>query len=1290
MVQLRRFKAKFFNKLGTTKAQGLRLLYKRPRQRGRHFESKEEVADEVARRVAAMKENMNDDQLVKYYKNTHRYLQHETKEFRAERELAEFNHRRDRREARIQEYLTAEVDLYKKANRKDQRRIEASKQQRYKNGKRKRVAKHLYVGEQMYTKITGVRLNVADVDVERAEVGVLYVQTRDPTSVFAEVMMNLADHETVQEQAAWILNYVDGFKIKSKIPLRQQPRILGFLEELRYRSELKINHPYINYEYNKEGGTIDKTLGIKYIDYVTETYKKERCGYTILINVYKESIEKQFKTVKLTYEYLFKLFHDREPGDDEDWGLSVKNLAKFFRKFRLKLVVFYCSGKVRFQWSPEDDNLTTTKKINPRCLYLLAKNTHFYHLNSDIKVLEQIKNNGLIDGDGKELVVSDRYPFIEPSEQRHDLFTYDVDEIFAVDFTKYAYLKVQFNGNLDELLTDLVYKYNYEPKIGTSGGYVTEITMKINKCTIKIKNQTQHEFETPLQVDDEDHYKLYQDMFQSLYQSVLNRSNLSTYNPEFINALRTYSRTALRGKFPKHNFHYDFASEIDIRRAYASDLMELPGFPIFNVFDVFEKYDHSALEACTFYFVRSKAGTTDPAVLCYFDKKYVIVTGFTLQHMPKKLYKILYMARPHNIRPNRSKDVIKSIYESDLDDDERKNIVNQIIGMACRTDRKKESSVLFTDGGEAAEFKEKQGGELICVESDDKKPYYFVTIKAKKQMVEGFYPIQFMIYDLMRYKMYELCKKLQVKNIDIIGIATDAIFIEDTENKAADLISTKKGFKSIGSYRFEAGASVPDNVLKFRENEIMQIKSSIVNELELTDEYDKKEICKTLNQHKLLSINGLYPGVGKTTACEIYIQQKKKTALFVTPQNELAGKLIRRGNEAVTLARFCGFRVTDSGEEKEAGSRINVDDYHVIIFDEIYFYSTVALARIQHFMQSHPKHQIIVCGDCDQNRPIEQLTIKNNKKYYTKIINSMFPNRLLLKINKRLKNEEDRLKLTQIKHDIFETKLTPMEIVEKHGFKVVHKMSDVSGFGVCYYNFTVDRYNKYVHSKIDYKDAPSFDCEGTTFYEGMNVTCRKHHQQKDQRLYVNYTYKIKEFDAKTVTLVDEYSEEEYELSMEMFSKFKLPFAKTCHSAQGSSIDENITICDLRSKYVDKEWFWTALTRVTDFNNITIYDKKDDEFVDADIQKKIKSYRKQDEKAGREYAEDDFVDVAHVKDLLKKQKYRCGLCGIPVQVRFFYSCDGDQYSVDRVVDSLPHTKDNCRITCLKCNQSRVKY
>ena len=56
----------------------------------------------------------------------------------------------------------------------------------------------------------------------------------------------------------------------------------------------------------------------------------------------------------------------------------------------------------------------------------------------------------------------------------------------------------------------------------------------------------------------------------------------------------------------------------------------------------------------------------------------------------------------------------------------------------------------------------------------------------------------------------------------------------------------------------------------------------------------------------------------------------------------------------------------------------------------------------------------------------------------------------------------------------------------------------------------------------------------------------------------------------------------------MDTYFRLSYARTCHSYQGMSEKEPITIFDINHFMVDIDWIYTAITRATSIENIYIF------------------------------------------------------------------------------------------------------
>ena len=92
------------------------------------------------------------------------------------------------------------------------------------------------------------------------------------------------------------------------------------------------------------------------------------------------------------------------------------------------------------------------------------------------------------------------------------------------------------------------------------------------------------------------------------------------------------------------------------------------------------------------------------------------------------------------------------------------------------------------------------------------------------------------------------------------------------------------------------------------------------------------------------------------------------------------------------------------------------------------------------------------------------------------------------------------------------------------------------------------------------------------------------------------------------------------MSIETVHKqFILNYCKTCHSLQGSSIKGKITIFDWNLWCSTREWLYTAITRATDFKNVSFYDGGAGDITEQLLERylqKLFKYRKQDRDGGR--------------------------------------------------------------------------
>ena len=114
--------------------------------------------------------------------------------------------------------------------------------------------------------------------------------------------------------------------------------------------------------------------------------------------------------------------------------------------------------------------------------------------------------------------------------------------------------------------------------------------------------------------------------------------------------------------------------------------------------------------------------------------------------------------------------------------------------------------------------------------------------------------------------------------------------------------------------------------------------------------------------------------------------------------------------------------------------------------------------------------------------------------------------------------------------------------------------------------------------------------------------------------------------------------------------FKLPSCLTCHSVQGLSIDDKVTLFDCNTPCVDRFSVWTAITRVRDLENITYFEHSNDEVEALEESKlkqylklKIDGYKRQDMDAKRQINKDKCIDLSWLCEQVRNNN-NCSPCG----------------------------------------------
>lgn len=600
------------------------------------------------------------------------------------------------------------------------------------------------------------------------------------------------------------------------------------------------------------------------------------------------------------------------------------------------------------------------------------------------------------------------------------------------------------------------------------------------------------------------------------------------------------------------------------------------------------------------------------------------------------------------------------------------------------------------------DLKQKVESTSISIKHVDKKsPDDISLLYGGKDVFEWEESVSLKVY-FMNTDCLDIAYKSKHDNYDLKNCPQ---LFEKFVNENPDLfckIEDKNTYESMGKLKIEK-IQVDFSVIEkvdymsnlFTSNlySIMDNALPVVNHVQLEDEFNQDEICTKL-QDKMI-IEAEVAGAGKTSAWLYNAIKNKEKTIIATPYNVLCLKLREKvkhevdiGNieegqiQVITLAKLLGYYIQDS-EEKSTKKRYNVDGVQRIIFDEIYLHDVYKLHQINRFMTEHSNILFGATGDAHQLDAIDN-SVNNvvcREDYFRNIIHSMFPKVITLRENKRCK-PADRQKMKELTFRIrnAENKLVIHEIFKEFGIKIITKKDQIiTTKNVCALNSTCDAVNQIVKQNMNISD------ETDDYKVGLDLVCRTSLQVKlsegrQARTIVNEIYSIVGIENNMIRLSDG-DEVEFLIKRVLVNQhFRLPYTRTCHSYQGLSEEEPITIFDMDAFMVDNKWVYTAITRTTALENLTIY--YGEPFKTTDLEKiiktKIDGHKKADEDNQREII-GKYVDVKWVMDKLKTKT--CNKC-----LRFLDISGQQCFSINRLDNNIAHIKSNCEVICLNCNVS----
>jgi len=1125
--------------------------------------------------------------------------------------------------------------------------------------------------------------------------------------------------------ATHLESYMDAIYVhKVEKSISNKPSILNIFNEVKHNciNSSGIYNPYMYYEINPQYAEKELVNIVSDSDYLKDNYKTNSCFLTVIIDTYYNEFQKLkngFRVYKedLTYDYLCELLGLEKTYDNI--GCTIEQASIFFKKYDLGLVVYDVYMNIIYEYHPMNRN----KDIHPATLYIITYNAHVFKLNSDINSIS--KKYCKLGSTPNEIQVSENYSIINDNllDNKEYHVLEDLDEIIDTiqnlndtddDVTN---IQIEYCSDMNKLVHDLMLKHSYTPSVRMDGSLVKRISLNVSVGKKKI-SVTINDIDKGTCIDNDVDYdtikkdaSTFNDMFANVYKWLINKKHISYYNDKVIEFEKYTPMLPVTGTL-LDKIDAKMYNALDINKAYTSNLIDMKSFPVFNEFDVWKEYDGHTVEDYTQYYVKSTFDDTESAIL--FGSRCSRCYGYKLNRIDDSLFKIIAYKRPSNLIKTNACSHIEKLYDSKLDKCHKKLIVNILLGLMEKKIQTKTKTKLFTNLEEARYYRDEYGGEIQSfsfleeVFDDTKskifanpqssftlesKNVYMLTQSAEKELTNGFLPIKEMIYDIQRLKLYNMLKTCSDNNIKAVSIKTDAILVDASENK---LRKTFELSNDIGGLKIENDKRVAGDMIHIVNNSNM---FSIANEIEtltINDEYDKNELGALNTSHNNILYLASDAGCGKSTASSCGFENHE--ILFVSPFNKQCIELKNDGYDAVTVCKF--FSKGINNENIDMGNYTIDEKIKLIVFDEILLNNLNMLQYIYKFIKHNTdKYTIIANGDVNQLAPINfgANNVANEIDYRMDCVRQMFDNIVMLKEIKRLKTEHDKERMQSIKRDIFDN--VPVKVIcKRYGIKTITKYSDLKTTNnIAYFNFRCNSVNRIVHKKQNQPKDTSI-VNGINIYKGLVVQCKKHYQKKGIKTFVNNLYKIEQI-GKFITVID-INDEMNKLCIdrnEFFKVFTLSYCNTCHSLQGCSIDEDITIFDANTPYVNRYWLYTAITRVRNLSNVTIFIHDDSEVemlqeckLKQYLNNKIDGYIQQDKQAGREINKRNYLDYNYMIESLNDNPccYHCQ-CNLYIAVNDDKDIESN-LSYDRIDDSMCHTKDNCVLSCVHCNCKKIKY
>jgi len=959
-------------------------------------------------------------------------------------------------------------------------------------------------------------------------------------------------------------------------------------EGLKDGDDVSCNFKYIHTAIRLDSKTFMESIS-------NERYTKNECWINSITDFYGDSLmNTSRKRNVLTRQKLLRTLNKTEETIKQ--GVSIKEVLPFFKEYKLNFRVFDVFGKLICRHDTE------TRNNHNKTMYCMVKGNHVYTLNYDLKSLDQKLN---VKPEFGVKASSDYYLGEEKKDPEYQMISH-VDDLLKMIREK---LKVVEEQNdkvvlnliyLGDRLTELLYQIKnagYDPAIKYEGGKLSQIglTLGHGKQRIMVLVKTQQlapsENDGECNVPTAEIYNKMATAMNKFHSALFKKQHLSFYSKQDIDILDEYRTVVPIGMFKDLECE---KVEIDVSKAFTFAFSKITEIPIFNEFDSFKLYNNQPIALNSLYIVKAKCGNL------FFNKPFNLCYGQFLKKFPD--VEILAVKDPSFVKKVSYKKIVQDLYETVVSEDNemdkycKKLVANVNCGLLEKSTNKAQKSKIFNTLGEARYHQAIYGGRISILKKfheetteaidpldfglddvnpikttdwiEDETKYYILTVSDSASLRNGFRYIKELLLQHHNYKMYQDYNILISKGVEIFSVKTDAFTIRPEDLETAKSCIDFNG--NIGGWRHSKDENIklPPDFYQPKYNTEIPITRPAFERVELLDEWDANEMCRIFEEKQRVIVRANLPGSGKSYACE-QMRKRGHNVLFVCPTNKLVQKYKEDG---ITLNKFFSIGINPAAKM----AKFDDSRYDVIVFDEIYFYDVPKLARIKKYCLDNPSKIVIATGDTSQLQPINALTDQGNySDYADDCINQIFPHELYLKQNKRLKTNDDKEKLKQIKADVFNKDIPLMETITKY-FKFTTEITQ-SENNIAYMNDTCKEVAKAIRKKL--RKVSEYDV-------GEVLICRDYFKLKQITFNVNFEYEIVSIGSGSLDIRSVCSQEILTVPVKLIrSHFIFNYCGTAHSQQGASIDTSITIFDYKHFFVNREWIWVAITRATELDNV---------------------------------------------------------------------------------------------------------